>query len=802
MNGGASNQLVPALSAHGAGGALMEESRIQTNAPDWVGRGIRRFEDLRLLTGKGSFVDDISPPGCLHLHFVRSSHARGRIRRIELSNARSLPGVIAIYTGQELASLGGLKCNPMFGDIPDSALLAIDAVSAVGQPIAAVIAKTPSEARSAAESVLIDIEAGAPAAGNSTEVFRKCWVHGDVDAAFASADHVVKLQFNHARLAPAPLEPRVALAEFDNGTKTLTAWLSTQTPHRARADLARMLDFPIEQIRVVAPNVGGSFGSKASLYPEDVVVTWAALQLGRPVKWCATRSEDFLSATQGRGSHSAGEMALAADGRILGLRANFAFPLGHWLPYSATIPAWNAGRCLPGPYKVDGVQIEVHGRLGNTAALGIYRGAGRPEAAMLMERLIEEAARKLDIDPNELRRRNIISVHAFPYRTPTGQTFDSGNYEELLDHSCRLAGYRELLATRDRRRAAKEVCGIGTALYVEPCGQGWESGQIKLSPEGQIIAATGSTSQGQGRETTFAQIVADALAVDPVTVTVQHGDTALTPPGVGALASRSTAIGGSALLQAAEAFREKARALAARLLQSNVESVDLTLGGFRRCGGGGGFVSWKSIASAALAESGSDGLGFALETSIVFHAKGEAWSSGCCIATVSIDRETGALSLDKIFWTDDAGLVVNPLLAKGQLLGGLAQGLGEALLERIVYDENGELLTGSFSDYAMPRATHIPNVVLESIETGSPFNELGAKGVGEAGCIGVPAAVVNAVLDALSPFGVKNVEMPLTSEKLWRLMQAPEAPQRPRRNRNRRSSTEQAAANPMKIDVI
>lgn len=802
MNSGASNQPVPALSAHGAGGALMEESRIQTNAPDWVGRGIPRYEDLRLLIGKGSFVDDISPPGCLHLHFVRSSHARGRIRQIELSKAQSLPGVIAIYTSREMASLGGLKCNPIFGHIPDSALLAMDAVSAVGQPIAAVIANTPSEARSAAESILVDIEAGVPAEGNSTEVFRKRWVHGDIDAAFVGANHIVKLQFNHARLAPAPLEPRVALAEFDEGTKTLTAWLSTQTPHRARADLARMLGFPIAQIRVIAPDVGGSFGSKASLYPEDVVVTWAAWQLGKPVKWCATRSEDFLSATQGRGSHSAGEMALAADGRILGLRANFAFPLGHWLPYSATIPAWNAGRCLPGPYKVDDIDIEVVGRLGNTAALGIYRGAGRPEAAMLMERLIEEAARKLEIDPNDLRRRNIISAHAFPYQTPTGQTFDSGNYEELLDHSCRLASYRDLLATRDRRRAAKEVCGVGTALYVEPCGQGWESGQIKLTPEGQIIAATGSTSQGQGRETAFAQIIADALSVDPQNVTIHHGDTALTPPGVGALASRSTAIGGSALLQAAEAFREKARTLAARLLQSNVENVELMPGGFHQCGGGGGFIDWKSVATAALAEAGSNGLGFALETSIVFHTKGEAWSSGCCIATVSVDRDTGALAVEKIVWTDDAGLVVNPLLAKGQLLGGLAQGIGEALLEQVVYDDNGELLTGSFSDYAMPHATHIPNVVLDNIETGSPFNDLGAKGVGEAGCIGVPAAVVNAVLDALSPFGVKNVEMPLTSEKIWRLMQAPEAPLRPRRNRNGRSSSARKASISTKTDVI
>jgi carbon-monoxide dehydrogenase large subunit len=386
---------------------------------------------------------------------------------------------------------------------------------------------------------------------------------------------------------------------------------------------------------------------------------------------------------------------------------------------------------------------------------------------MLMERLVEKAARAMAIEPNELRRINLIEPHEFPYRTPTGETLDSGNYDQLLRKSCQRASYAALVKQRERHRAAGRVYGIGTALYVEPCGQGWESAAVKITRDGRIVATTGSSSQGQGRETAFAQIVASVLALDPQDVKVVHGDTAQIPIGVGALASRSTAIGGSALFQTAQVFREKARRLAAQLLQASVDSVELSKGGFRRSGDDFGMIGWSSIATAAFGDKPANDGEYALETSGLFHTRGEAWSCGCCIATVLIDRETGVVKVERLVFVDDAGLIVNPALADTQLRGGLVQGLGEALLERLVYDENNDLLTGTLNDYALPRACHVPDITIDKLATTSPFNELGAKGVGEAGCIGPPAAIVNAVHDALSPFGVHDLDTPLTSEKIW-----------------------------------
>ena len=756
-----------AKGAHETGAAVMDETRIHTKNPKWIGRELNRFEDRRLLTGAGQFVDDIAPPHCYCLQFIRSKYARGRVRGLNSTDAAAMPGIAAIFTGGDLVELGALQVNAILPvQSVHCPIMATNDVNAVGQLLAAVIGDDPQTVRSAAEQVHVDIE---PLQTEPpTEVFRWRWVNGDAAAAFAQARHIVKVQFDHARVAPAAVEPRATLANYDRQSGELTAWLSTQTPHRSRHDLARILGLSAEKIRVIAPDIGGTFGGKASIYPEDVVVAWAAWRLGRPVKWCATRNEDFLSATHGRGSRSEGEMALSEDGRILALRARLSFPLGHWLPYSATVPAWNASRILPGPYKIAAVDIETTGAMHHTAPVGIYRGAGRPEAAMLMERLVEQAARAIGVEPNALRRRNLVQAHEFPYRTPTGETLDSGNYEKLLDRTCSRARYSTLLKERDLRRAKGQICGVGTALYVEPCGRGWESASIKINREGRIIAATGSTNQGQGRETTFAQIVADALVLNPHDVTIHHGDTALTPTGIGALASRSTAIGGSALLEATKTFREKACALAAQLLQVPTDEIELDAGGFRRRRGELGFVNWASIAAAAFAEKSGSNRNFALETSIVYHAKGEVWSSGCCIVPVTIDHETGVLHVERIFCVDDAGVVINPRLTEGQLLGGLVQGLGEAVLERLVYDESGELLTGSFTDYSVPHAANIPEIVLDNLVTSSPLNTLGAKGVGEAGCIGAPAAIVNAVLDALSPLGIRTINTPLTSEKIWK----------------------------------
>lgn len=707
----------------------------------WVGQPLRRVEDERVLAGKGCFVDDLQPPGCAYAAFVRSPMARARIAGLNVDAAREVPGVLAVITGEDVAALGELAVNRILPQmrVPARALLARTMVNAVGEPVALVVAETLHAARDAAELVEVDYDALDAVVDTETakdapplyddlpanDVFSQHWRDGDVDAAFARADRTVSLRLEFPRVAPTSLEPRGALASWDATTRALTVWTSSQTPHRARADLARILGLDVEKVRTIAPDVGGAFGMKASIYPEDALVAWASMQLARPVKWAAMRSEDLLSATHGRGGVVTAELAVANDGALLGLRARVTYPLGLWLPFSAAVPAWNAARILPGPYRVAAVDIHTQGVVTNTAPLGIYRGAGRPEAATVMERLMDEAARALDIDPVELRRRNAVPADGFPHRTPTGQTLDSGDFAMLLERATALTEYRELRAEQARRRAQGELVGIGVSLYVEPCGSGWESARITMNPDGRVIAATGTSPQGQGQRTAFAQIVADELGVAFDAVEVRQGDTRETPTGVGALASRSTAIGGSALKLAAAEVREKMRASAGH------EAVEAT---------------------------------------VVYTAPAEAWSSGCCIAAVSIDADTGELRIERFVWVDDAGMIVNPLLAEGQLIGGFAQGLGQTLMEHVRYDEHGQLLTGTFMDYAVPRADDIPALTIEKVATTSPANALGAKGVGESGCIGAPPALLNAAIDALAPRGVHHLDMPLTSEKLWRAL--------------------------------
>jgi len=713
---------------------LVRVSPHTSEPPARTGIARRRVEDARLLRGEGRFVADLRRDGCLHLDFARAIAAPARIAAVEVGHARALPGVQLVLTGIDTRGLGQASVNPLVPGLilADWPVLADRTVGAVGQPVAAVVATTAELARDGAEAIRIDLEVHDPELRPDT--FAQHWCTGDVDATFARAACVVELEIVHARLAPMALEPRAALAEYDAEADLLTVWLSTQTPHRARADLAAILQRPEAGIRVVAPDVGGAFGGKASLYPEEAAVAFAALRLRQPVAWTATRSDEFASATHGRGSTTRGSLALAKDGTMLGLKASIASPLGHWMPYSSVVPARNAARILPGPYRVPAVGLSASGRCDAHAPVGIYRGAGRPEAAMLMERLVETAARELGMDPAELRRINAVRPAELPASLPAGGALDSGDFVALLNDALRLVGYADARARIEVRRAKREICGIGLALYVEPCGQGWESATLRHEGGGRFTLLTGSTAQGQGRETAFAQIAAEVLDVPPEAITVRHGDTSVSPVGIGALASRSTAIGGSAVVRAAEAL---------------IASL-----GDRPTGG------WSSAPVG--------------EAAIVYEAAGEAWSSGCCIAIVAIDRDTGALTVESIFWVDDAGTVINPMLVEGQLRGGLAQGVGEALMERIVYDARGQLLTGSLMDYTVPRARDIPPTVLASRSSPSPANLLGAKGVGEAGCIGIPAAIVNAAVDALAPFGVRHLDMPLTAEKLWRAMSSGE----------------------------
>ncbi len=738
----------------------------------WIGRARSRVEDERLTIGHGRFVSDLTPQDCLHLAFARSPYAHAMLTEVGIEDAAAVPGVAAVITGDDVAGLDDLPVNPLLPGIrqPRFPVLARDRLRAVGEPVAAVIAYTLATAVDAAELVEIDCDPLDPALGTeeggpdlfedvpANRAFAHRWHAGDGDDVFAAAHSTVSVQVDHERVAPFALEPRAALAEpADDGA--LTVWLSTQTPHRARDDLAALLGLEATKVRVVAPDVGGAFGGKASLYPEELMVAWAAQQLGRPVKWVASRGEELLAATHGRGLATRAVAALAEDGRVVALRAQIAAPLGHWMPFSAVVPARNAGRILPGPYAISAVDIEAHGTLTSTAPMGIYRGAGRPEAAALMERLMDAGAVAVDLDPVEIRRRNLIPASAMPYSTPTGETYDSGDYVACLDRACAAAGYDALRRDQAARRARGELVGIGVAVYVEPCGTGWEGAEIRLAADGTIVAATGSSAQGQGRETTVQAIVADGLGVPPEIVRVAEGDTLEVPAGIGALASRSTAIGGSAVVEAAENFRAKAVGAAATLLQAKHEDIELTAAGPRDAAGG------AEIAWAALAEAAG-----ALAAEIRYTVPGEAWAYGACIAVLSVDPETGVPTVEGITWADDAGVVVNPLLADGQLVGGLAQGLGQALMERIVYDDDGQLVTGSLMDYAVPRAADMPPVDLHRSETPATVNRLGAKGVGEAGCIGIPAAILNAAYDALAPIGVRELRMPLTPARLWDAM--------------------------------
>ena len=744
------------------------DSRVRVGAGQttWIGRSAPRREDDRFVTGQGTYVDDIRAAGALHAVFVRSAFARGRILRLDLGPVRGTPGVVAAFSAEDLGNLGESMVNGLVDmlDPRPMPFLAAEHVQAVGQPVAVVVARSADIAADAAELAILDVGEDDGSRGAATAVAHR-WAAGDAAGAFGETAQTVAAAVDHALVAPMALEPRSVVAAADDGR--LTVWLSTQVPFRVRTDLSRILGLPQEAIRVVAPDVGGAFGGKSSLYPDEALVAWAALQLDATVRWRASRSEEFMAGSHGRGASGRARAVLTQEGVLQALEADLRFTLGHWMPYSAAVPARNAGRILPGPYRVGAVDISVSAVPTPHAPVGIYRGAGRPEAAMLMERLMDEAAHALSLDPLELRRRNLLTRNALPFETPTGEILDSGCFHELLDRLEQAGEYAALRREQDARRREGGIVGMGVALYVEPCGRGSESAEISLADDGGIELVTGSTAQGQGRETTFAQIVADALGVPPAQVRVRQGDTGQSAFGVGALASRSTAIGGSAVRKACAAFIEKLRPVAAECLQAPLPRVHFGDGGAWSDGAGGAWTDWRGLAERLAKSRAPDERGLLLKASVTYEAAGEAWSSGACLAFLSIDADTGETAIERLFWVDDAGLVVNPMLVEGQLTGGMAQGFGEAMMERIVYDAEGQLLTGSLMDYAVPRAGDVPNLRTERLETPSPMNELGAKGVGEAGCIGIPAAIANAVRDALRPLGVQDVQMPFTSSRIW-----------------------------------
>lgn len=670
------------------------------------------------LRGEGLYVGDVALSNPLHLGFARATEPQGDLAPIDIADALEVPGVVAVHVGDDVAGLGALSVNPVLSmrKTPAYPILAQGHVSGLGQPVAAVLAETPHAALDGAEALWVDIDPSGAAADPT--VAERAWRSGDPEAAFAQAAHVVEVEVHHPRLAPASLEPRAIAVEW--AADGLTIWLSTQTPHRARSELAKILGVDAQMLRVIAPDVGGAFGMKASLYPEEVFAVWAALKHRRSVRWCATRSEDFLSATQGRGLTTSGRLAVSAAGDFLALEARVTAPVGPWLANSALIPAWNAARVLPGGYEIASVDIETRAVHDARAPMNIYRGAGRPEAACLMERLVDAAARVTKVDPLTIRARNLAASDTLPLRTPTGNLLDSGDYPLALSKCGEAAGFDALRAERDRKRAEGQLSGLGVAFYLEPSGEGFETARVTWTDAG-VTVASGSSSQGQGRETGYAQIAADLLEVPMDKVTVVQGDTGACPEGIGAVASRSTAIGGSAVFVACERLR-------ARHLRG--ESLPL-------------------------------------QEDVRYENEGQAWGYGVYIVALDIARDTGAIEITQATCLDDAGRILNPAFVEGQIRGGFAQGFGEAMMEAVVYDDEGQLLTGSLMDYALPRAADMPPLDINATHHPSPFNALGAKGVGEAGTIGAPAALLNAALDALSPIGVTDLDMPLTPCKIW-----------------------------------
>jgi aerobic carbon-monoxide dehydrogenase large subunit len=713
-----------------------------------VGQPVRRREDREILRGRARFLDDLDPPGLAHAAFVRSPLAHARIGGIRFPE--SADGLIAVVGAADLEG----RARPLPVQSVEGAtlapaphpLLASGEVRYVGQPVVAVVAESRALAEDAAELVDVDYEpleavVDPRRAGEALMSWRRA--AGGVEGAFAAAERVVTTRHSLPRLVAAPIENRGALASHDADGDLLTIWVSAQDSHRQLHALARVLGRSEESIRVVVPRVGGAFGSKGALAPETAVVALAALQIGRPVKWAEDRLENFLAAYQGRGVEADVELALADDGSMLALRARIYADLGAYLHPITAVPPHTTAMLMTGCYAIPAVDVEVFGARTNKVPTGPYRGAGRPEAASFLERTVDAAARELRIDPLELRRRNLI--REFPHTTPLGWTYDSGDYEHCLERAVELV-------EPEHRSDAERLVGTGVGMYVERAGGLWESARAELRPSGRLVVKSGSSPHGQGHATTFAQIAAERLGVPQEDVELRFGDSAVVPPGVGTFASRSVAMGGSALLLAVDEITEKLRRVAARLLEVPAEEVDRHEHGF--AAGDGRSVSFRDVAREA----------HGLEAEVRFSSD-LVFASGAYAAVVEIERATGRLRVLRIGAVDDPGTIVNPLLAEGQVIGGAAQGLGECLVEEAVHDEGGELLTASFADYSLLTAAEMPPILTAFVQTPSPLNPLGAKGIGEGGAIGTPAAVANAVADALAGAAV---DPPFTEEKLWR----------------------------------
>jgi aerobic carbon-monoxide dehydrogenase large subunit len=763
-----------------------------------VGARIKRREDPALIRGLGQYVDDVRLPEMLHVAVLRSPHAHAKIKSIDAAAARQHPGVVAVVTGAELrdqiATLPTTADNPTLR-IPKHHVLAVDKVCYVGEGVAAVVAEDRYAARDALDLIQAEYEAlpvvtdpeKALAAGSpvihsewpDNMAFR--WEHkqGDVDKAFKQAHRIVKQRLVHQRLAPIAIETRGVVARYLAPEQQLTVWSATQIPHLLKTHLSQMLKLPENLVRVIAPDVGGGFGSKLNVYAEEALLGYLALKLNRPVKWSEERRENMQATIHGRGQVGEVEAAVKKDGTILGLRYKVVADIGayHQL-FTPAIPPFT-GLMLSGCYKIPTISIEVIAAFTNKMSTDAYRGAGRPEATYVIERLMDRIAQELKIDPVKLRKTNFPAAKEFPFKTATGLAYDSGNYQLALNRALKLAGYDKLRREQKRMRSRGRYLGIGLSTYVEICAMGpgfWEYGKVEVDADGKVKVYSGASPHGQGQKTSFAQIVADQLSVPLKDIEVVHGDTAAVAKGIGTFGSRATAVGGIAVYQAAEKVWEKARELASHLLEVDADDLVFSDGRFGVKGVPRRALSIQQIArQSGEAKNLPKEMAGGLSADSTFEPANFTFPFGTHICVVEVEPQTGNVEVRKYVAVDDCGKVINPLLVDGQVQGGIVQGVGQALYEGVVYDENGQLLTGSLMDYALPRAADLPRLQLARTETPSPVNPLGLKGIGEAGTIGSTPAVVSAVVDALAPFDVTHIDMPLTPQKIWSLCERKKA---------------------------
>ena len=776
-----------------------------------IGAAVRRKEDARFLMGRGTYTDDINRPNQTYAYILRSPHAHAKITRMDTSAARRAPGVVAVFTGVDMAAdkVGGLPCGwlvhnkdgtPMVE--PAHPPIVTDRARHVGDQVAVAIAETRHQARDAAERIEVDYEP-LPAVVTIAEALKRggpvVWDHvlantcydwelGDkaaVDAAFAKSKHVAKVDLVNNRLIPNAIEPRAAIGDYDPASGMHTLYTTSQNPHVIRLLMgAFVLGLPENKLRVVAPDVGGGFGSKIYHYAEEAIVTWAAKKVGRPVKWTADRSESFMSDAHGRDHITHAELALDPKGKFLALKVETKANLGAYLStFGPCIPTYLYATLLAGNYATPAIHCSVRAVFTNTVPVDAYRGAGRPEATYVVERLVDEAARITGIDRAEIRRRNYIPREKFPYQTPVALQYDIGDYHTTLDKAVRAGDYAGFEKRREQSKKRGRLRGLGIASYIEACGIApsavvgslgaraglYESAAVRVHPTGAVTVYTGSHSHGQGHETTFAQLVSDTLGVPIENVDIVHGDTDKIPFGMGTYGSRSLAVGGSAIYKAMEKIIAKGKKVAAHLMEAAEADVEFSKGEFRVAGTDKKKTLPEISLAAYVPHNYPQGLEPGLEEQAFYDPLNFTYPAGAYISEVEIDPETGEAEVMSFTAADDFGRVINPMIVEGQVHGGLAQGIGQALLEGCVYDaKSGQLITGSYLDYCMPRADNLPSFTVDTAVTPCTHNPLGVKGCGEAGAIGAPACIMSAILDALRPLGVSSLDMPATPEKIWR----------------------------------